>query len=320
MDALTKERRLAINGLITHWISEQDPEGRVLDTFDYFDIDKIDELIDEAIAPAIADAVQCAVSALSTPAEAKRGTDGQILLERKLTCEAINGAIAFGYQNTNPPPSEDHWLAPYWKIGRQQAELEARAAFPSDATQAPEGWKLVPVEPTEEMLGEIDLIEGFTREALTARYKAMLAAAPAAPVGNAADFEQMTLNQKHAASNALRSLATMASLWAAEVRLSQLALRLAAVPDDSERAWRIATMIEHGFKEGAYRHFLDHKDAAPASPAPLAAAGLTEEEIIAIHDKVCALKWPVTARAREDRLAFARALVALSHGDKHGND
>jgi hypothetical protein len=49
-------------------------------------------------------------------------TPEQIRLERKLTCEAIDGAMAFGYQNTNPPPSDDHWLAPYWKIGRKQAE------------------------------------------------------------------------------------------------------------------------------------------------------------------------------------------------------
>lgn len=53
-----------------------------------------------------------------------RGTPEQILTERKLTCEAIEGAIAFGYQNVNPPPSDEHWLAPFWKIGRKQAELE----------------------------------------------------------------------------------------------------------------------------------------------------------------------------------------------------
>ena len=52
----------------------------------------------------------------------KSMTSEQIQLERKLTCEAIDGAMAFGYQNTNPPPNEDHWLAPYWKIGRVQAE------------------------------------------------------------------------------------------------------------------------------------------------------------------------------------------------------
>jgi hypothetical protein len=54
----------------------------------------------------------------------QRGAPEQILAERKLTCEAIEGAIAFGYQNTNPPPSDDHWLAPFWKIGRKQSELE----------------------------------------------------------------------------------------------------------------------------------------------------------------------------------------------------
>lgn len=56
--------------------------------------------------------------------ETKRGTDEQILFERKLTCEAINGAMAFGYQGTNPPPSDDHWLAPYWKHGARMRELE----------------------------------------------------------------------------------------------------------------------------------------------------------------------------------------------------
>jgi hypothetical protein len=55
-------------------------------------------------------------------------TSEQIQLERRLTCEAIDGAMAFGYQNTNPPPSDDHWLAPFWKIGRKQAELEASIA------------------------------------------------------------------------------------------------------------------------------------------------------------------------------------------------
>ncbi|NIF51440.1 hypothetical protein [Burkholderia sp. Ax-1724] len=64
-------------------------------------------------------------------------TSEQIQLERKLTCEAIDGAIAFGYQNTNAPPSDDHWLAPFWKIGRKQAELEASAAPEAHADAAP---------------------------------------------------------------------------------------------------------------------------------------------------------------------------------------
>lgn len=62
----------------------------------------------------------------------------QIRLERKLTCEAIDGAMAFGYQNTNPPPSDDHWLAPYWKIGRLQAEvLDTLHAIESDLLLGP---------------------------------------------------------------------------------------------------------------------------------------------------------------------------------------
>lgn len=64
MTILTKERRNALGSLITNWLSEQDEDGRMLDTFDYFDVDKIDALIDEAIAPAIADAVGCATAAL----------------------------------------------------------------------------------------------------------------------------------------------------------------------------------------------------------------------------------------------------------------
>ncbi|MEM5371318.1 hypothetical protein V4C53_35535 [Paraburkholderia azotifigens] len=63
-------------------------------------------------------------------------TSEQILLERKLTCEAINGAIAFGYLNTNPPPSDDHWLAPFWKIGRERGELEAKVATPAAVAPA----------------------------------------------------------------------------------------------------------------------------------------------------------------------------------------
>ena len=74
--------------------------------------------------------------ALRAAQSGQRGAPEQILTERKLTCEAIEGAIAFGYQNTNPPPSDDHWLAPFWKIGRKQSELEQsgqRAGVAEDA-------------------------------------------------------------------------------------------------------------------------------------------------------------------------------------------
>jgi len=48
-------------------------------------------------------------------------------------------------------------------------------------TVIPEGWKLVPVEPTFDMLSEIHLDASFSHHAMTVRYGAMLDAAPEAP-------------------------------------------------------------------------------------------------------------------------------------------
>ncbi|MBB5411861.1 hypothetical protein HDG34_005827 [Paraburkholderia sp. HC6.4b] len=67
-------------------------------------------------------------NSVALAADAKRGTGAQILFERQLTCEAITGAMAFGYMDKNPPPSDDEWLMPFWRIGRREAELEAAAA------------------------------------------------------------------------------------------------------------------------------------------------------------------------------------------------
>ena len=46
------------------------------------------------------------------------------------------------------------------------------------ALTPPEGYVLVPVEPTEEMLQEIHLVKSFTGEAMHRRYAAMIAARP----------------------------------------------------------------------------------------------------------------------------------------------
>ncbi|STD27198.1 Uncharacterised protein [Enterobacter asburiae] len=48
----------------------------------------------------------------------------------------------------------------------------------SNSPVFPDGWVIVPVEPTEEMLAELCLVKGWTARALNARYQAMLAAAP----------------------------------------------------------------------------------------------------------------------------------------------
>lgn len=75
------------------------------------------------------------------------------------------------------------------------------------------------------------------------------------------ELEDMTPNQRRALSKGLAALETMADLWAAEIQLSDMAARIASVADADERAKHIAAMIEQGFIEGAYRHYLDHKDA-----------------------------------------------------------
>ncbi|NTZ82368.1 hypothetical protein FCJ61_04880 [Burkholderia metallica] len=59
-----------------------------------------------------------------------RGTPEQIETERKLTCEAIDGAFWFGYHGNNAPPSRDHWLTQYWDFGRKLAGFDkVRAAL-----------------------------------------------------------------------------------------------------------------------------------------------------------------------------------------------
>lgn len=42
---------------------------------------------------------------------------------RKDTVDAIDGAIIFGRHDVTPPPSADHWLAPFWNMGRLNADL-----------------------------------------------------------------------------------------------------------------------------------------------------------------------------------------------------
>lgn len=74
-------------------------------------------------------------------------------------------------------------------------EMIAEQVFAASAQQpaltVPEGWKLVPVDPTEEILDAICLAKNMTRRGLAvvmnmqeleSIYRAMLAAAPAAPV------------------------------------------------------------------------------------------------------------------------------------------
>ncbi|MCO6690438.1 hypothetical protein [Pseudomonas asiatica] len=48
------------------------------------------------------------------------GLDGENIYKR-LLCDAIIGAMAFGKQNSNPPP-EGHWGKEFWDIGRAEGK------------------------------------------------------------------------------------------------------------------------------------------------------------------------------------------------------
>jgi len=77
---------------------------------------------------------------------------------------------------------EGSCVDPKWATAAMCDKLLAQSSPPSHpSTGVPDGWQLVPIEPTYEMLSQITLIEGFTHPAMTARYKAMLAAAPRSP-------------------------------------------------------------------------------------------------------------------------------------------
>lgn len=47
--------------------------------------------------------------------------DGDNAYKRDLL-DAVVGALAFGAQNSNPPPSS-HWATRFWEIGREEREL-----------------------------------------------------------------------------------------------------------------------------------------------------------------------------------------------------
>lgn len=78
-------------------------------------------------------------AALAAQAAAPRGTDAQILKERELTALAIEGAMAYGYQNGEYPPEDAAWLRPFWTMGRRDAEREAVIAAQAGQSE-PVAW------------------------------------------------------------------------------------------------------------------------------------------------------------------------------------
>ncbi|WP_146060212.1 hypothetical protein [Burkholderia pseudomallei] len=110
--------------------------------------------IREALREARISANETGAEGTKTEAEIRKTMmPEQIRLGRKLMCEAIDGAMAFGYQNTNPPPSADHWLAPYWKIGRKQYAAEFALRYLDD--QLTEYLEGMPADETSRNLRDI---------------------------------------------------------------------------------------------------------------------------------------------------------------------
>jgi hypothetical protein len=108
-------------------------------------------------------------------------------------------------------------------------------------------------------------------------------------------FAELSINQKRALSEGLSALEAMADIWAAEIRLSEMAQRIADAPAE-QRPGTISAMIEQAFIEGAYRHFLDQKDAADRAARPVANK----------------------AEVEQDKIDAERYRWLRNHGDKEG--
>lgn len=98
-------------------------------------------------------------------------------LERKLAEQQM-----FIQSCTENPESGDQFfnkklLGEVWQC-EELNKLLAAAKEEGRREAVPEGWQVVPKKPNSAMLDEIHLVDDFTYSALTARYKAMLAAAP----------------------------------------------------------------------------------------------------------------------------------------------
>ena len=100
------------------------------------------------------------LSALKT--ERERGKPEAVLIE------CIAGAIS---KHITQPVLQREVLSAAEYIAK-------RYALPPVSTAVPDGWQLVPIEPTAAMLNEITLVDDFTKQAMTIRYKAMLAVSP----------------------------------------------------------------------------------------------------------------------------------------------
>ena len=67
------------------------------------------------------DGVEAAEKAIRAENDARRGVEAPAIEDRNARF-AIEGCIEYGRQGVNPPP-DDHWLAPFWHMGKQLSEI-----------------------------------------------------------------------------------------------------------------------------------------------------------------------------------------------------
>jgi hypothetical protein len=213
-----------------------------------------------------------------------------------LFSDAISGALAFGAQNTNPPPA-GHWLERFWQMGRAERALSEAAPPAAEPPSTPEMAALW------QKIGSPLTGDEFQRHvtAILLRFAPPPAAEPVAHM-LPSDLALLQTRETHAPAFSVavgtpdeRSVPLYTAPPAAEpVALTDEVLRYAMAamgtgsPMDAEKFrlfWRYA-----------------HEASPPAVPQ---ATALTDEQIVAIRDEHLP-----SQGERFDCIAFARALLA----------
>lgn len=157
-------------------------------------------------------------------------------------------------------------------------------------SEVPNGWKLVPVEPTHEMLRsmEREWLTGSQVDMARREYKQALAAAPAAPqAGNwiAADDVQRLTRELDVLLNGEEGAAPQASLCdlVAQVRAAKQ-----AAPQAEQQAESPQEPLTYEWVEAEYDHLLLLEEERISYG--------TFQQIVATIERALAIRWGVTLK------------------------
>lgn len=176
---------------------------------------------------------------------------------QQLFGDAIEGALAFGFQGNNAPP-EGHWLARFWNIGRAEAAQQA-----AKSAAASDEWLRAQID---EILSKPENAEALERMGVRVVRLAAKSAAPAATRSDAQIVEQTE-----------RIAGMVASAFHGS-KLTTGAYREASNPK-AQKCWSVACSIQEALTNtDPMNAVAELEDAAPmpATQAP-AAVGLTDD-------------------------------------------